>query len=135
MTGFELAAIFGALAFAALVGALIPALIELRRTIAHSGELLAKMNTELPSLIREVRETSENLNALVDHTRDGIEHAAVLLHAVGDLGDTVQRVHDTVRGRNGTLLANLASLVAGFKAASAVIKSRVSKEGGESNGG
>lgn len=134
MSGFEIAAIFGSLAFAALVGALIPALLELKRTIANSGELLARMNTELPTLIREVRETSENLNALVEHTRNGVEHAAVLLHAVGEVGETVQNVTDTVRGRNGTLLLNLASLVAGFKAASAVVKSRMTKEGGKSNG-
>lgn len=130
MSGFEIAAIFGALAFAALVGALIPVLLELRQTIAHSGELLARMNTELPSLVREVRETTENLNRLVEHTRDGIEHASVLLHAVGDIGETVQRVNDTVRGRNGTLLTSLASLFAGFKAASGVIKARM-KEGGD----
>lgn len=133
MSGFEIAAVFGALAFAALVGALIPVLIEMKRAIAESGQLLARMNSELPTLIKEIRETTQNLNAVVEFTKDGVEHAAVFLHAVGEVGETVHNVTDAVRGRNGSLLASLASVVAGFKAASSVVKNRVHKGG--DNGG
>ena len=136
MTGVEIAAIVVALGVAVFVGVLVPVLIELKKTVAESGLLLAQMNRDLPSLLKEMRETTQNLNQLAEYTREGVEHAAVFLHAVGEVGETVQNVHDTVRGRNGAWLRNVAGLVAGFKAASAVVKSRMSHgEGGQSNGG
>lgn len=131
----EIAAVLVAIAFAVLVGYLVPALIQLRRTVAESQQLLAQMNVELPSLIAELRAMTQNVNELVDRTRDGVEHASVLLHAVGEVGETVQEVHGMVRGTSGTLLTNLAGIVAGFKAATAVVKERMHKEGGDSNGG
>ena len=131
----EIAALLVATAFAVLVGYLVPMLIQLRKTIAESEQLLAHMSSELPSLVREMRAMTENVNTLVNQTRDGVDHAAVFLHAVGEIGDTVQRVHETVRGKSGSLLVNVASMVAGFRAASAVVKGRMSKEGGNSNGG
>jgi len=131
----EIAALLVATAFAVLVGYLVPMLIQLRKTIAESEQLLAQMSSELPSLVREMRAMTENVNILVNQTRDGVDHAAVFLHAVGEIGDTVQQVHETVRGKSGSLLVNVASMVAGFRAASAVVKGRMSKEGGNSNGG
>jgi hypothetical protein len=93
--------------------------MQLRKPVAESEYLLARMNAELPSLLKEMRATMENLNALVGHARGGVEHAAVLLHAAGALGDTMQRVHETVRGTSRSLLVNLAGMVAGFRATTA----------------
>lgn len=131
----EIAALLIATAFAVLVGYLVPMLIQLRKTIAESEQLLAHMSSELPSLVREMRAMTENVNTLVDQARDGVDHAAVFLHAVGEIGDTVQQVHETVRGKSGTLLVNVASMVAGLKAASTIVKERMNKNGGDSHGG
>jgi uncharacterized protein YoxC len=133
----EVAALLMAVAFAVLVAYLVPTLIQLKKTIAEADELLTKMNAELPLLLKEMRETSENLNALAEHARDGIEHASGFLHAIGSVGDTVQRVNDVVRSTSGSLVMNLASMaVAGFRAISSVIKDRFQKEeGGDSHGG
>ncbi len=54
----------------------------------------------------------------------------MLLHAAGALGDMVQWVQETVRGTSRSLWVNLASLVAGFKATTAVVKVRIHQEGG-----
>jgi uncharacterized protein YoxC len=59
----------------------------------------------------------------------------VLLHAVGEVGESVQQVHNVVRGSGGTLLTNVASMVAGFKAATQVVRERLKREGGSDNGG
>ncbi len=131
----EVAAILVAVAFAVLVGYLVPVLIQMRRTIAESAQLLAKMNADLPSLVTELRAMSQNLNDLADQARGGVEHAAVLLHAVGEIGESVQQVHKVVRGSSGSLLTNVASMVAGFRAATAVVKKRLQQEGGHHNGG
>jgi uncharacterized protein YoxC len=135
MTIVEIAAIVIAVAFAVLVGYLVPVLIHVKHTVAESQQLLAKMNADMPPLIVELRSMSQNLNDLADQARGGVEHAAVLLHAVGEVGESVQQVHNVVRGSSGTLLTNVASVVAGVKAATKVMRERLRQEGEHHNGG
>ena len=135
MTFVEIAAILVAVAFALLVGFLVPVLIQVRKTVAESEQLLAKMNNDLPPLIGELRAVSHNVNNLTEQARMGVEHAAVLLHAVGEVGESVQHVHDVVKGSSGSMLTNVASVVAGFKAATKVMRERFREEGGHHNGG
>jgi len=117
------------------VGYLVPLLIQLRKTIAESERLLATLHNDLPSLIRELRAMSQNMNDLTEQARTGVEHAAVLLHAVGEVGESVQHVHGIVKGSSGSMLTNVASVVAGLKAATHVMKERFREEGGHHNGG
>ena len=135
MTFVEMAAILVAVAFAVLVGYLIPMVIQVRKTVAESEQLLAKMNHDLPPLIGELRAMSHNMNELTEQARGGVEHAAVLLHAVGEVGESVQHMHDVVKGSSGSMLTNVASVVAGLKAATHVMKERFREEGGHHNGG
>lgn len=130
----EIALCVGAVAFAVLVGALIPLLLQLRKPVEESERLLAGLNIELPLLVQEVRAAMENMNSLIEHARDGVEHAAVLLHAAGAVGDTIQRVHETVRGGGRSLLVTLASMAARFRATTAVVKAHIHQEGGMVNG-
>ncbi len=130
----EVAAILVAIAFAVLVGYLVPLLIQVRKTVAEAEVLVTKLNTDLPTLVTELRAMSQNLNDLTEQARGGVEHAAVLLHAVGEVGESVNQVHSLVRGSGGTLLANVASVVAGLRAAKHVVTERF-KEGGHHNGG
>ena len=125
----EVAAILVAIAFAVLVGYLVPLLIQVRKTIAEAETLVTKLNADLPTLVTELRALSQNLNDLTEQARGGVEHAAVLLHAVGEVGESVNQVHSLVRGSGGTLLTNVASVVAGFRAAKHVVTERF-KEGG-----
>jgi uncharacterized protein YoxC len=135
MTIIEIAAILVAAAFALLVGFIVPVLIQVRKTVAESEQLLAKMNNDLPPLIGELRAMSHNVNDLTEQARTGVEHAAVLLHAVGEVGESVQQVHEVVKGSSGSMLTNVASVVAGLKAATKVVKERFREEGGNHNGG
>ena len=135
MTFVEIAAILVGVAFALLVGFLVPVLIQVRKTVAESEQLLAKMNNDLPPLIGELRAMSHNVNDLTEQARIGVEHAAVLLHAVGEVGESVQHVHEVVKGSSGSMLTNVASVVAGLKAATKVVKVRFREEGGNHNGG
>jgi uncharacterized protein YoxC len=130
----EIAVCVGAVALAVLVGSLVPLLIQLGKPVAESGYLLVRMNAELPLLLKEMRATTENVNSLVEHARGGVEHAAVLLHAAGALGDTVQRVHETVQGTSRSFLVTLASLVARFRTTTGIVKTHIHREGGTNNG-
>ncbi len=135
MTIVEIAALLIAVAFAVLVGCLVPVLMQIRKTVAESEQLLSKMNIEVPALVAELRAMSQNLNDVTNQVRESTEHAAVLLHAVGEVGESVQHVHNIVRGSGGTLLSNVASMVAGFKAVTQVVRQRMKHEGGTHNGG
>jgi uncharacterized protein YoxC len=134
MSLIEVAACLAAVAFAVLVGFLVPVLIRLRNTAAESEQLLGKMNADLPALVSDLRSMSHNLNALTDQMRDGVQHASVLLHAVGEVGESVQQMHNVVRGSSGSLLTNVASLVAGVRAATRVMRERYRQEGEPHNG-
>lgn len=129
----DVAAILVAVAFAVLVGYLVPLLIQIRKTAAEAGRLVTRLNSELPTLIAELRAMSQNLNDVAGQARDGVEHAAVLLHAMGEMGESVNQVHSLVRGSGSSLLANVASMFAGLKAAKHVAIERL-KEGGHHNG-
>jgi uncharacterized protein YoxC len=135
MTIVEIAAILVAVAFVVLVGFLVPVMIQIRKTVGESEQLLAKMNDDLPPLIGEIREISHNMNEATKQARGGVEHAATLLHAVGEVGESVQHMHNVVKGSSGSMLTNMASVVAGFKAATQVMKDRFREEGGHHNGG
>lgn len=130
----DVAATLVASAFAVLVGYLVPLLIQVRKMVVESERLVTKLNDELPTLITELRTMSQNLNEVTEQARVGVEHAAVLLHAVGEVGESVNQVHSLVRGSGGSLLANVASVVAGLRAAKQVVRERF-KEGGSHNGG
>ena len=130
----EIALCVGAAACVVLVGLLVPLLRQLRTSVAESEQVLVLMNAELPLLLKEMRATMENLNALIADARAGVEHAAVLLHAAGALGDTMQRVHDAVQGTSRSLLVNLASMVAGLRAMTGVVTAGIHRKGGTCNG-
>jgi uncharacterized protein YoxC len=128
MTIYEASALIGAIAVLVVVAFLVPALIQFRKMVARSSALIARINEDLPSLITEMRVATRGVMEVTEHLRDGVEHASGLLHAVGQVGDTLQQLNDAVRGKGGTLLARVSGLVAGIRAASAFIRERNSDE-------
>jgi len=136
MTMLEVAALIVAVAFAALVGFLVPVLLQMKKAMAEAEQSLTRINTELMPLLSEMRMTMASVNELVEQTRGGVEHASVLLHAAGEIGESVQQVHNVVRGASGSLLRNVSNLVlAGIQAASAAFGNRAKSNRGRSNGG
>ncbi len=129
----------GAMAVAAvvLVAFLVPALIQLRRTADESERLLRRMNEDLPVLFREATQAAVNMNEVATEMREAAARARVLGEAIGGIGETINHVHGVVRGGAGSLLMNLSSLLAGFRAAYGVFKQQSSSsthQGGGSNG-
>jgi uncharacterized protein YoxC len=121
-----------AIAVVALVGYLISTLVQLRKTLVEGEQLLIHLSHELPPVLQEVRMATQHVNALTQEARHGVEHASVFLHAVGDVGETVQQVHGLIRG--GGLVSRLTSVLTGIRAASTVLKERYAKSNDEGNG-
>ncbi|NKB80857.1 MAG: DUF948 domain-containing protein [Nitrospirales bacterium] len=131
----ELALMIMAVAFAVLVGYLVPTVIQLRRTVSQSERLLARLNNDVPLLLKELRGTSEQVHAMTTQAKQGVDRISVLMNAIGDVGKTVNQVHGVIRGRGGAILMGLASAFAGMKAASSTISQRVQTKGGKQHGG
>lgn len=132
----DLAAIIIAVAVVVLVGYLVPMILQVKRTVGQSERLLIRLNHELPGLLKDVKGTNENIRSLTDQARLGVDRATIFLNAVGDVGQTVNQVHQAVRGKGGSLAVGFTSLLAGLKAATSTVKKRVhkEKEGGSSYG-
>lgn len=131
MSGIEIAALIVAVAFAALVGFLIPLLLQAKKAVAEMEQSLVRINTEMLPMLSEIRTTMANLNELVEKARDGVDHATVLLHTVGEIGESVRHVHELVRGAGGTVLRNVVNMVvAGIQAATAAFGGRAKGNGG-----
>ncbi|MEJ2231987.1 MAG: DUF948 domain-containing protein [Nitrospirales bacterium] len=124
----DLAAIIIAVAFVVLVGYLVPTILQVKRTVGQSERMLIRLNHELPGLLKDVKGTNENVRVLTDQARLGIDRATIFLNAVGDVGQTVNHVHQAVRGKGGTMLVGITSLLAGIKAATSTVRKRVHKE-------
>jgi uncharacterized protein YoxC len=126
-----------ALAAVVLVAFLVPVLIQLRKTADESERLLRRMNEDLPVMFREATQAAVNMNQVASEMREAASRARVLGNAIGEVGETINQVHGLVRGGAGTLLTNVGSLLAGFRAAYGVFtqKAETHQQGGSSNGG
>lgn len=127
-----------AAAAVALVAVLAPMLMQLRKTAEESERLLRRMNEDLPVLFREATQAAQNVNHVAGEMREAAARARVLGVAMGGVGETIAQVHELVKGKSGTLLANACSLLAGVRAAYGVFTQKTSVDqhkGGSSNGG
>ncbi|MEK6605007.1 MAG: DUF948 domain-containing protein [Nitrospirota bacterium] len=133
----EIAVGIMALAAVVLLAVLVPMLIQLRKTAEESERLLRRMNEDMPVLFREATQAAQNMNQVAGDLRQAAAHARVLGDAVGGVGETINEVRELVRGGAGSLLTNVGSLLAGFRAAYGVFtqKSESHHQGGPSNGG
>ena len=114
--------------FVVLVAFLVPALIQLKRSASEAQRLLAHLDAEVPAVLKDVRAVTGNLGEISNQARESVQHAATLLHAVGEVGESVQQAHRVMRGKSLAVVVKLASMFAGVRAASAVVKDRVHKE-------
>jgi uncharacterized protein YoxC len=114
----------------------VPVLIQFRKTADESERLLRRMNEDLPVMFREATQAAVNMNQVASEMREAASRARVLGNAIGEVGETINQVHGLVRGGAGTLLTNVGSLLAGFRAAYGVFtqKSETHQQGGSSNG-
>src|SRR2546428_601711 len=87
----------------------------------------------------EAARAAYNINQVASEMREGAARARLLGEAIGEIGQTINHVHGAVRGGASSLLTNLSSLLAGFRAAYGVFRHKASsshhQEGGSSNGG
>lgn len=124
MTISDLAAILAATVFAAVVGFLVSVLIRVRKSVAEAGRLLARMNADLPLVIADVRAMCGRVTELLDRVQTEADHVSGMLHVVGTVGESVQRVHTFARRLNGRVVRSVAGVLSAVKAATQVLAGR-----------
>lgn len=125
MTGLDIAALVAAVAFAALVGFLIPVLIRLKNTVAESERVIVKLNADLPFILGDLREVTAHVSDMTGQARDGVEHMSQLLHKAGRVGEMIQQANRAVENTSNRLLSNAAGIMAGVRAGLTVVRRRM----------
>ena len=95
-----------AVTFVTLAGVMVWVLLEIRRIAAEGQKTLTAVRGHLVLLIQEMRQTTEQADGLVQEVREAFEGTSALWVALGDIGRSVQRAQDFVRGK-GMWLARL----------------------------
>ena len=113
-----------------LTGYLVATMIWIRRTAVQSERLLSQVNDALPEILRDIKRTSENVQVVSALARESAEETSVLVHAIGDVGQTVNRMHGVFREKGVTLLTRVARMASGVRAVIDTMKGRRRKEGG-----
>ena len=127
----DYAAVAIAVAFVVLVAYIIPTVIQVRKTATQAERLLSRVNSELPELLKEIKQTNENVRVMSAQAREGVGRASVLMNAVGEVGETVSQVHRVLRGQGASLIKNVVGVLAGARAVALTLKNRAQKKEGQ----
>jgi len=122
--------IVGVVLIAVLVGATIPVLFQLYTTLRTTRDLLTRLGPKMDSALIEFRETGRRLSNIGSALEQSTKRAQVLFEAVGDIGDSVSKLRDSLK----TATAVGASLGPAIAAAiGALSQLRGDKEEGEAD--
>lgn len=109
-------ALIAVFAFIVLVGYVIWAMLQLRRTLQRVDEMIVNTERELTPLLANLRESSERMNNSIVHLENGFTRAGGLLEAIGEVGDSLHSVNELVRGGTRQYLNQGMVLWSGFQA-------------------
>ena len=126
----EVAAVIIAVAFVVLVGFIIPTVIQLRKTVLQSERLLLQVSAELPGILKDLKQTNENVRVMSAQAREGVGRASILMNAIGEVGETVNQVHGVFRAKGTALVKNLVGVLVGLRAMALTLKNRAQKKEG-----
>ena len=98
MPSTQLALWFLVVIFLALVGGMVPAFLQLRRTLRQAEEFLRMVELELGPALIDLKEIFRNLNRTSDQVATGMEKVSGTLEAIGEAGQTVRDANRLIQG-------------------------------------
>jgi uncharacterized protein YoxC len=120
-TASELLLMAGVLLAAALVGALIPALLQLRRTLKKAEDTLDSTGSRLDRVLDELAVTTSRINQLGPEFRDRKERIKELLDEIAELSRPLRQARASL-GKTAMVIGALGPAIA------AAMKAFVTKE-------
>ena len=89
--------IVGIVLIAILVGALIPVLVQLRKTLRAAETVLSSTGPNIDRTLEEVREAASRINQVGRSLERDAEGLRVFTDAAANLGKSLKQAHDTLR--------------------------------------
>ncbi len=114
---------------AAVAVFLIRALNQVSRTVRNLGTLVNSLETEITPLVRNLRETSENINGLLVQTQERLNQLEGLFLTLKESAQIFSMINRIFRGGVTPTLVNLAGLAVGIKTAGQSFFKRKEKGG------
>ncbi|MEJ2698097.1 MAG: DUF948 domain-containing protein [Desulfuromonadales bacterium] len=109
---------------------LIPTLLQLKGTAQRADEFLKDAQRDLLPMLREMHEASEHLNRISKRVDEGAEKVSTLMDSVGEIGESIQKVHHAVQHGIGRSAGNALGLWLGLRAASKVFLKKIQQQEG-----
>lgn len=123
----QIALLIISLALAALVVLLAPTLWQMRRTALAAEDFLKRVSAELPPLLIQVKETSQNFDKVALQAGQGMEKLQGFVDALADISQTLRLTNRALRSSALRLLINTAGLIAGLKSGASYFIERLSQ--------
>jgi len=102
--------------FAVLVGALLPALVQLRAALKESRELMARLGPQVESSLADVQDLTRRVGRSVDDLERGARQVRELLSAASELAATVGQLRASLRRATAIGVAVGPALAAALRA-------------------
>jgi uncharacterized protein YoxC len=116
-----------AITFAILAAFLIPAVIEIRKTVIALREFTVNAENELKPILHELQNTLTELKGLAGATAARADEVRSFTEALGETGKNLRTINSVV-GTVAGLLANTSVWAVGAKAAGKMILESLSKK-------
>lgn len=123
---------WGFLVIAALVAVfLIRTLIQVSRTVRTAEGLLKSLEAEVTPLVRNLKETSDHLNRLLQQAQERLNQIEALFQTLKESAQTVSTINRILRGGITSTLLNMAGLAVGVKTAGQTLFKSIGKGGSD----
>jgi uncharacterized protein YoxC len=104
-----------------LIAFLIPAILQITRTVRAAEDLIKSTQASLNPLLLKLNETIDRTNKVAAEVAESVRNVQHLTKAVGETGALIDELNHFVRQVGVFLSAGSSGLVAGIKAAFAIL--------------
>lgn len=129
MNVVAVAAVVVAVAVVVLVFFLLPAILELRRTLETVRRFVATTEEKLEPALTEMYAVLADLRVVADATASKADEVKSVMTALGDTGENIHRINGMISGAMA-VLHKPANLLTGVKASGSYLLERIRKKGG-----
>ena len=112
----QMALLVAAVAVLVLALYLVPVLMELRRTIRATHELLRGVERDLTPALSDLRSLMKNLSRTAETVNSGVARLQGAVGAVEEVAETIRFINDLARKSVAPRLATFASFLVGTRA-------------------
>lgn len=126
----SIAVVIMAVTLVVIAAAIVPAFLEIRKTVIASRETLERIEGDLRPVLHELRETLADLKLIIHDTADKREDVTTFMGALGDTGRSMKTIN-SVLGSVVGLAANSSVWLTGAKVAGKFVAEKFLRKRGK----